>query len=114
MTARGEVEVTQADQKAALCVITGDWNKHVFAQAFARHRIAHTKDAAQLAQLEAALEPFAKMGRMLVGTFGLALFRDDQPIGLGAAWKENGETRTITFGDLRTAAKALARIRDTL
>jgi hypothetical protein len=62
----------------------------------------------RVAELEAALEPFAKMGRMLVGTFALALFRDDQPISLGDAWKENGETRTITFGDLRTAAKALA------
>jgi hypothetical protein len=57
-----------------------------------------------IALLLEALEPFAKLGRMLDGPFAPALFKDDQPIGLGAAWSENGEPRTITFGDLRRAA----------
>lgn len=48
-----------------------------------------------------ALRPFAAMGKLLESPFAPALFRDEDPIGMGGAWRENGETRTITYGDLR-------------
>jgi hypothetical protein len=63
--------------------------------------------ADRIEALEKALEPFARMGWLLDGPFDTALFRDDQAVGLGGAWRENGETRTITFGDLRLAATLL-------
>lgn len=81
-------------------VSKGLWNEFVSQLPAALSRPAH-------GELVAALEPFATMGRMLDGPFAPALFQDDDPIGVGAAWKENGETRTITFGDLRRAARAL-------
>lgn len=64
-----------------------------------------------IAGLVEALEPFAKMGALLEGPFAPALFKDDQPIGMGGAWSENGEPRTITFGDLRRARTQLSLFR---
>jgi hypothetical protein len=62
-----------------------------------------------VARAREALKPFAKCGQLLDGPFAPALFRDEDSI-LGAAWSENGEKRTVTFGDLRRAAEAYAAL----
>jgi hypothetical protein len=61
--------------------------------------------AAEIQRLREVLEPFAVMGRMLIGSpFGEALFPDAKSIGLSGNWSENGQYRTITYGDLRRTA----------
>ena len=57
-----------------------------------------------------ALRPFAKMGKMLEGPFAPALFKDEDSFVSGGAWRENGEVRTLTFGDLRRAYFTLAQL----
>lgn len=60
------------------------------------------------AELRAALEPFATAGRIIDGPFGPALFaEDDMAFQSGCAWSENGERRTITWGDFRRARASL-------
>lgn len=60
-------------------------------------------------KLEKALQPFAKAGQVIDSPFGPALFReDDMAFQSGCAWSENGERRTITWGDFRRARAALA------
>jgi hypothetical protein len=56
-----------------------------------------------------ALEPFAKMGKIIDGPFGVPTIGDDAPFKSGAAWQEGGETRTLTYGDFRRACAALSR-----
>lgn len=63
---------------------------------------------ARVEEAEGAIRPFAKMGKLLDGPFGPALFKDEDTIGVGGAWSENGKPRSITFGDLRKAAQWLA------
>ncbi len=65
--------------------------------------------ADRIAALEDALRPFAELGKMLDGTFAVCLFKDGDSAGIGGAWKENGEPRFVTFGDLRTAARLLTQ-----
>lgn len=58
------------------------------------------------AELREALEPFATAGRIIDGPFGPALFaEDDMAFQSGCAWSENGERRTITWGDFRRARR---------
>lgn len=63
--------------------------------------------AAYIERLEAALEPFAKVGDIIAGPFGPALFRgEDDAFQSGCAWTENGERKTLTWGDFRRAREA--------
>jgi hypothetical protein len=59
---------------------------------------------ADLAKAREALEPFATVGKVIDGPFGPALFADDdQAFQSGCAWKEDGETKTLTWGQFRRA-----------
>lgn len=71
------------------------------------------KAADAIERLMKALEPFAKAGRVVDGPFGPALFcEDDMAFQSGCAWSENGERRTITWGDFRRARAALDAIKE--
>lgn len=60
---------------------------------------------AQLTEAVAALEPFARVGRIIDGPFGPALFaKDDQAFKNGCTWRENGEDKFLSWGDFRRAA----------
>jgi hypothetical protein len=62
----------------------------------------------EIKRLREALKPFAKAGQVIDSPFGPALFReDDMAFQSGCAWSENGERRTITWGDFRRARAAL-------
>lgn len=55
-----------------------------------------------------ALEPFANVGRLIDGPFGPALFHDDEAaFKSGCLWKEDGETKTLSWGDFRRARDAI-------
>lgn len=60
-------------------------------------------DTGEVARLREALTPFAALGEMLGGMFGTALFKDADVVPFADTWSENGETRTISYGDLRRA-----------
>lgn len=67
----------------------------------------------RVAELEKALEPFAKAGQVIDSPFGPALFReDDMAFQSGCAWSENSERRTITWGDFRRARAAFDAIKE--
>jgi hypothetical protein len=60
--------------------------------------------------LRKALEPFAKVGKLIDGPFGPALFAEDaMAFQSGCAWTEDGERHTLTWGDFRRAREALSR-----
>lgn len=63
---------------------------------------------AAVTRLREALRPFSVVGAIVDGPFGPALFVDDE-MGFksGCAWTENGETKTLTWGDFRRARTAL-------
>ena len=64
--------------------------------------------AAEISRLRDALKPFATVGKIIDGPFGPALFaEDDQAFKSGCAWTENGETKTLTWGQFRRARTAL-------
>lgn len=66
--------------------------------------ITAVEAAAYIERLEAAIEPFAKVGDIIDGPFGPALFRgEDDAFQSGCAWTENGERKTLTWGDFRRA-----------
>ena len=66
--------------------------------------------SARVKELEAALTPFSHVGKIIDGPFGPALFAEsDQAFRDGCAWTENGEKRTLTWGDFRRAGAALFR-----
>lgn len=89
----------------AVCMVQDAYNPIVTEQ---RARIAALE--AQLAEAVAALEPFARVGRIIDGPFGPALFaKDDQAFKNGCAWRENGEDKFLTWGDFRRAAAIRAR-----
>lgn len=68
--------------------------------------------SALLLEAEKALEPFAKVGSLIDGPFGPALFTDnEQAFKSGCAWKEDGETKTLTWGNFRAARSTLSKIR---
>lgn len=72
---------------------------------------ARTEAQARLEALEAGLEPFAKMGRLIDGPFGPrggAGTPDGGAFVSGGAWSENGKSRTVTWGDFRRAAALLS------
>ena len=59
-------------------------------------------------RLREALEPFAKAGKVINSPFGPALFAEDNmAFRSGCAWTENGEIKTITWGDFRAARAAI-------
>lgn len=61
----------------------------------------------QYEQMEAALKPFATVGKIIDGPFGPALFAEDNmAFSSGCAWSENGESKTLTWGNFRRAAAA--------
>ena len=69
-------------------------------------RLTRERDAlaARVTELEAVLAPFAAVGRLIAEPFGPALFKeDDAAFGGGCAWTVDGETKTLTWGDFRTA-----------
>jgi hypothetical protein len=98
-------ELIQGLQPGERCELCGQKKRDPVDTIRVANRIKASAD--RIEALEKALEPFARMGWLLDGPFDTALFRDDQAVGLGGAWRENGETRTITFGDLRLAATLL-------
>ncbi|MBY2986435.1 hypothetical protein [Rhizobium leguminosarum] len=110
---KGEAEECQT------CFGTGKEGRHSIcrdcdelAAARERQRSLTLKEAERLrsriAELEAALEPFAKAGQVIDGPFGPALFaEDDMAFQSGCAWSENGERKTITWGDFRRARAAI-------
>lgn len=72
------------------------------------NRIAERDAAlAQVEGLRKALEPFAKMARLIDRYYAEA--PDNTPFRSGGAWQdsETGEPRTITIGDFRLARSAL-------
>ena len=95
--------VTQEDREAVKrhqqrYLTEGVSETELLTQAFARHRIAQSKaDAARIAALEEALEPFAEAANNL----------DDEPD--GAELWEHPAAIVLTAGDLRKAAAALAK-----
>lgn len=64
--------------------------------------------------LEAAretLEPFATVGRIIDGPFSPALFADnDSAFSGGCAWSEDGQAKTLTWGNFRRACAVLAKL----
>ena len=59
-------------------------------------------------RLRGALKPFAVVGKLIDGPFGPALFvENDRAFSGGCAWTENGEKKTLTWGDFRAARQAL-------
>lgn len=63
----------------------------------------------EIRSLRDALEPFADAGRIIDGPFGPALFvDDDDAFKTGCSWTENGERKTLTWGDFRRAARTKA------
>ncbi len=66
-------------------------------------------EAAHNDKLREALKPFGKVGAVIDGPFGPALFAEnDMAFQSGCAWSENGERKTLTWGDFRRARTALA------
>jgi len=61
----------------------------------------------QVEKAREALEPFAKVGKLIDGPFGPALFADDDgAFQSGCGWTEDGEKKTLTWGDFRRARDA--------
>ena len=68
---------------------------------------------AELAKAREALEPFAKVGKLLDGPFGPALFNnDDDAFQSGCAWTEDGEKKTLTWGQFRRASDVFQALKD--
>ncbi len=66
-------------------------------------------EAAENEKLREALTPFGTVGAVIDGPFGPALFAEnDMAFQSGCAWSENGERKTLTWGDFRRARTALA------
>lgn len=66
-------------------------------------------EAAENEKLREALTPFGTVGAVIDGPFGTALFADkDMAFQSGCAWSENGERKTLTWGDFRRARTVLA------
>jgi hypothetical protein len=59
---------------------------------------------AEVKRLREALEPFAKVGRIIDELFGPALFSDDDDaFTTGCEWFVNGKRETLKWGDFRRA-----------
>jgi hypothetical protein len=66
---------------------------------------------AALEEARGALEVFAKVGSLIEGPFGPALFvGHDHAFKSGCSWTENGEKKTLTWGQFRRARATLATI----
>lgn len=66
-----------------------------------------------LAEAGECLKPFATVGVIVDGPFGPALFKEDEDaFTSGCAWTENGETKTLKWGQFRKAADLARRIRE--
>lgn len=69
--------------------------------------------AEERARAAEVVRPFVQMGRLIDGPFGPrggGGTPDDGAFRSGGAWSENGEKRTVTWGDFRRAAAYLAEI----
>jgi hypothetical protein len=63
---------------------------------------------ARVTALEKALAPFADVGRLVDELYFPAVFRDNEDaFQSGCTWKENGERKTLKWGDFRRAREAL-------
>lgn len=85
-----------------------DWAHFVSDEHMQDYQHERIDAADRIEALETALKPFATVGRIIDGPFGPALFAEDEmAFKSGCAWTENGETKTLTWGDFRSALSAL-------
>lgn len=76
-----------------------------------RHALSTRPSADGLAVAVEALAKFAAVGRLIAGPFGpLGKTEDDDPFVSGCAWLKDGVKQTLTWGDFRRAAAALATL----